>query len=752
MKTYHVFRIHVTAMALLLSGVSAVLADGPQDNLVDNVRRIPKLGIEVSDADRAELEAGLMRLAEQIESLRAANQQWINRLLPDVEIFHRAVDQALRHQEFFDAKEIPVAKQLLEIGQQRAQELAKGEPGWVRQTGLVVRGYRSKIDQTVQPYGLVVPDNYEFRDRNLGANLMRTATIPSDRVLPRQPPIADAHRLDLWFHGRGETLSEVNFINQRLKDKGQFTPPGVFVLHPYGRYSNAYKFAGEVDTFEALDAVRNAYRIDPARIAVRGFSMGGAACWQYAVHYPGIWFAANPGAGFSETPEFLKSFQNETLQPTWYEEKLWRMYDCTGYAANLAFLPTIAYSGENDKQKQAADIMETALATEGLSLLHIIGPMTGHSIHPESKVEIEKTMSRWERLGPPQALQSPLPVEDGWETIDQFVTYTLRYNQSRFFTVTALEEHWEPARIVLQKSVQEGGEDEPVRIRIKTSNIAGFSLRIYPSDKIIPAAEVEIDGLNVPLIPPQTASGRSPPPTFYSQQYEFTRKGEVWEAVQPRAARQAPAQTLKKRHGLQGPIDDAFLDSFLFVKPTSTGISPEVDAWVQAEFEHAVEHWRRQFRGDARVKLDTELTRADMQDANIVLWGDPRSNETLQVLHERLPIQWDVAQKQLQVGDQMFDATTHLPLMIYPNPLAPHRYVVLNSSFTYREYDYLNNARQTPKLPDWAIVDVRTPPNSRYPGKVVAADFFDEAWQLKPPRAAAAEPAATPAPKAADSE
>ena len=51
---------------------------------------------------------------------------------------------------------------------------------------------------------------------------------------------------------------------------------------------------------------------------------------------------------------------------------------------------------------------------------------------------------------------------------------------------------------------------------------------------------------------------------------------------------------------------------------------------------------------------------------------------------------------------------------------------MLNSGFTFREYDYLNNARQVPKLPDWAIVDVTTPPDSRKPGKVVAADFFDE--------------------------
>jgi hypothetical protein len=72
--------------------------------------------------------------------------------------------------------------------------------------------------------------------------------------------------------------------------------------------------------------------------------------------------------------------------------------------------------------------------------------------------------------------------------------------------------------------------------------------------------------------------------------------------------------------------------------------------------------------------------------------------------------------------------------MIYPNPLNPGKYLVLNSSFTFRDYAYLNNARQVPMLPDWAVVDLTTPPDAVWPGKIVAADFFDEKWQLKPPR------------------
>ena len=95
----------------------------------------------------------------------------------------------------------------------------------------------------------------------------------------------------------------------------------------------------------------------------------------------------------------------------------------------------------------------------------------------------------------------------------------------------------------------------------------------------------------------------------------------------------------------------------------------------------------------------------------------------------QLPIEWTA--DAIRVGDKQFDASQHAPALIYPNPLNPRRYVVFNSGFTFREYAYLNNARQVPKLPDWAIIDVTTPPNSLWPGKIVDANFFDEQWQLR---------------------
>ena len=82
------------------------------------------------------------------------------------------------------------------------------------------------------------------------------------------------------------------------------------------------------------------------------------------------------------------------------------------------------------------------------------------------------------------------------------------------------------------------------------------------------------------------------------------------------------------------------------------------------------------------------------------------------------------------MGDKRYSASTSAPILIFPNPLNPNRYVVLNSGFTFREADWISNSRQTPKLPDFAIVDTTVPPDNRFPGKIVFAGFFNEDWSM----------------------
>jgi hypothetical protein len=37
-------------------------------------------------------------------------------------------------------------------------------------------------------------------------------------------------------------------------------------------------------------------------------------------------------------------------------------------------------------------------------------------------------------------------------------------------------------------------------------------------------------------------------------------------------------------------------------------------------------------------------------------------------------------------------------------------------------------------LPDWAIIDVRLKPDAVRPGRIAAADFFGERWEVRPHR------------------
>ena len=648
------------SVALILLCVLPVAADGERDNNQENVRPIPPPGVAVPEPDKSELEAGLRTLGDEIAPLRGQTKA---DLLADVEIYHKAVRYALQHNEFFNVKEIPVAKTLLKQGLERAGHLKEGRSPWASATGLVARGYVSRIDGSVQPYGLVIPASYD-------------------------PQAKTPHRLDTWFHGRGETLSELSFIDQRQKSAGEFTPKDAFVLHLYGRYCNANKFAGEIDLFEALESVKRQYRIDEDRIVVRGFSMGGAACRHFAVHHPGLWAAAAPGAGFSETPDFLKVFQNEKLSPTEFEKTLWHWYDCTDYAVNLFNLPTVAYSGEDDKQKQAADMMVKAMKEEGLELKHIIGPKTGHKYHPDAKKEVNVLVDDYAAAG-----RNPKPAKI------RFSTWTLRYNEMRWITVDALGKHWQRARVDAEL-------DEQGKAIVRTENVTAFTISLVSVPTMAEPRSISIDGQAV-----------SPPfPTRSSKPWtaSFRQEGGSWKPL--KAGEDA---VLRKRHGLQGPIDDAFMDSFVIVRPTQATANEKIGAWVKLEMAHAIDQWRKQFRGDARVIDDTAVSDADIAAHHLVLWGDASSNQFLARIAARLPLK-----------DLPCSGETQVPLLIYPNPLNPKRYVVLNSGVTFREYDQLNNARQVAKLPDWAVVDVTTPPNSRWPGKVVAAGFFDESWRF----------------------
>lgn len=125
----------------------------------------PPPGIEIpADIERS-LRTEIDKLSQAIESFDANTAPRYKRYLPDVIIYRNAALYALELNQFYKNEapnEFEIALAQMETGIRRFEALVRGEAPWTRQTGLVARGYRSKIDGSIQPYGLEIPDTYDF--------------------------------------------------------------------------------------------------------------------------------------------------------------------------------------------------------------------------------------------------------------------------------------------------------------------------------------------------------------------------------------------------------------------------------------------------------------------------------------------------------------------------------------------------------------------------------------------------------------
>ena len=200
------------------------------------------------------------------------------------------------------------------------------------------------------------------------------------------------------------------------------------------------------------------------------------------------------------------------------------------------------------------------------------------------------------------------------------------------------------------------------------------------------------------------------------------KEGDIW-----RTGKQGNAGVnLKKRPGLQGPIDDAFMDRFVIVTPSGRMRRSKSDRWIRREQFRLQKEWREQFRGEPLSISDGDFNISDWKDAHWVLFGNPETNLLIKQILPYLPIQW--RGNEIIFGEHRFDDQRFVPVMVFPNPMNPGKYIVLNSAFTFRGYG--SNATQVPRLPDYAVIDTNVRPNTEVPGGIPLAGFFNEEWQL----------------------
>ncbi len=624
----------------------------------------------LSEAQRQAFEKSAAELNTELEK-RSDRQSttWA-----DAAIFAKGLSWALRYDSEFTPADIALLEKAIRRAYERHVAVVKETRPWSERRGKIALGYVSKVDGSVQPYGLIVPKQYD----------------------PKKPI-----RLDVVLHGstRPVGMSELRFMARFDEGDGENpSPPDLpFIeLHPLGRVENCYRWAGETDVFEAIADVCRRFSIDKNRIVLRGMSMGASGTWHLGLKHPDRFAALGPYCGyvdthrFSETP--LPNFLKVGPLPEHQELGL-HMLDSVDYAANAGVVPAIACMGEKDIFFQAHVIMGEAMQREGLTMTNLISPGTGHVIDPVTHAEQMRRIAEHVAAAPrrPRELR--------------FVTWTLKYNRCHWLEVLQLERHY--ARAELSAKLVEG-----VLVVDEPQDITRFAI-------VIP---------DLPERPRRLRIGSTEFPVV-DDRVEVARLDGAWRIVD----KNNQLTLTGKRPGLQGPIDDAFTTPFLCVRGTGKPWNADVQGYADASLRRFADEWHHYFRGELPIKDDVAVTDDDMRTRNLILFGDPGSNSWIAKVLPKLPLTW--SKDTLRFGGQDYSSADHLPALIAPNPLpgAGEHYVVLNSGHTFREAELAKvNYLLFPRWGDWAVlqVDPSRPASEPLQEKVLRAGYFDEQWQF----------------------
>jgi hypothetical protein len=618
-----------------------------------------------TDTEKQQIQAKIDQLDGMIRELRSAKAD--DGLLADVEIYAEAARWKMAYpEEFFRQKSVSDTLSVLDKGLERAAQLKEGMSPWTSQKGPVVRGFRSALDGSVQPVRVTVPDEYD-----------------GVRAFP----------LDVAQHGRFTRLYEVETLNSWEGAEIDYLP-GTLQIDLFGRGKNTYHWPGEADVFEAMAFAQKAYKIDSERVTLRGFSMGGAGVWHTSLHHPDLWAAVEVGAG-DNTSHRIPILNTLPV----YQQAMCKIFDnMYEWALNAYDIPFASYVGENDRNLVKHNSAKQEWIKEGIhfegdpfslkatdapSILFLIGPKTGHDMHPESRKVLNAYLYDRIKMG----RQSPDRI--------RFVTYTTRYNRDYWVTLDGLEKHYERSEVDAKRS------DNRSQYEITTRNLTRLVLR--QTDR---ATLITIDGqkLRVKSAPEMT----------------LEKSSGHWK---PASGRE---KGIRKKHGLQGPIDDAFLEPFLVVRPTGTPWNAAVNEQALRILQRFDRQYTLAYRGHIRIKDDKDVTASDFTKYHVVLFGDPGSNRWIARLNGKLPpLHW--SKETVALGNKSFRAAESVPALIYPNPLSPNHYVVINSGLTAAWADWAGDF-PTPRYGDFAIFKVQQDsddPEAAYAG------LFDESWKLR---------------------
>ena len=525
----------------------------------------------------------------------------------------------------------------------------------------------------VRPYGFV---RLAYRDDIDDSPQFCRCYLPADYdPAKRWPLVVNLH----GYHSANPPYVRWWSVDQRHNRMADLA--GLIEIEPLGRYNTSYLGIGDRDVMRCVEMAKRRFNVDEDRVYLMGYSMGGGGTWHVGTRHTDVFAAIAPVYGGWD-------------YHIWLDEKAWPKLTDGGRlrferessfvgAENLLSTPVFVNHGDADVLVNVdfSRYIVRMLQRWGYDVRYWEHPGGGHG-----PLGCEDAIAEWFLAHPRQAFppQVRLRAPD------------LASARAQWAAVTARKDPLD----LIRADVEVLG---PNFIRLDTDN--ALEVALAPGGPLIdPAKPVRVIWNGTDARQVMMKDGRI---SLQALGYK--------------------AGLLTKRPGLEGPISAATQTPFAVVVGT---ISP--DALMRRLCERAAENfaagWQTRQHCRPRFFKDTEISQDDMARYTLLLFGGPDANAVTKAFADKLPVR--ISADEAAVDGRTFKAADAAVQFVYPNPLNPDRLVLVTAG-TSAQGMFL--ADRLPDDVDFAIADARVPDADagRPPEKVViAAGYFDSAWQL----------------------
>ncbi len=575
-----------------------------------------------------------------------------------------------KNEDYYDIK------QMLNKAVEYAEILKKGKDPFEGIIGPFIKAYRSELDNSLQPYAIYIPENYNPSVSYPlviglhGAWSNHTNLLNRMFGMPNRPGENDEESIKSF-----RKMKSVDYI----------------VVNPFGRgLINGYSTGiGEQDVLKVLDIVRKTYNVDQNRIYLTGLSMGGGGTWSIGLRYPDLFAAIYPVCG----PAIFLPFPGTPYET--YDIKISQINAPINIAENALNLPVKIFHGAMD---DAVSVEHSRSIVKRFKELGYYGKNVWYAEFPgvDHWVWVEAYRNGREFEWFKQFKRDPYPRHLIYKTCNS------KYNKSFWVQIDEFSKIRELASIK--------GKIKGQNIEIKVQNVERYSLIL--NDSLLDTK----NEINVITNGFKTYEGKLPKEGELSfsilnnQTSENRKYGIDTSKFKRRVLPDISEFTLFQRRSA------AQLGRHIYVYG-SKGNAEQTRFLKEAATKMA--DWGQRIWVKWEVKKDTEVTEEDIKQSNIILFGSPESNSILARINKNLPIRF--VKDMIIKGDEKIPGKDKSFRLTYFNPENNSRYIEVYGAQTKIGIDNLLHLPQT--NPDYIILNED--------GTKLIAGLFDKNWDFE---------------------